>query len=189
MKTNCLHHQGFLYPADGSSTFLWNQTTWSPIPEDSNIRGHHCENCKSHISQDFSFTTLFTITAVVEWLTVILIYSNQGHAISRTTQTHLTVILWYTSLDATQCISAETGPNTVNISDRWFWLRRHDSQFLKYKISSCHSKQMQLSLLRQPDASRRLQSTIRVWSGPWWQTQWQLSQLHTADYSRLPCSS
>lgn len=189
METYCLHHQGFLYPEDGGSTFLCNQTTWSPIPGDSNIRGHHCENCKSHISQGFSFTTLFTISAVVEWLTVILIYSNQGHAISCTTQTYFTVILQYKSLDAKQCISAETGLNTVNISDMWFWLRMHDSQFLKYKISSSHSKQMQLSLFRQPDVSRWLQSTIRDWYGPWWWTQWQLSHLHTADYLRLPCSS
>jgi len=84
-ETYCLHHQGFFYPENGSSTCLWIQTTWSHIPEDSNIRGHHCENFKSHICQGFSFTTLFTIIAVVEWLTVFLTYSNQGHAISHTT--------------------------------------------------------------------------------------------------------
>lgn len=38
----------------------------SHIPEDSNTRGHHCENFKSHICQGFSFITLFTINAVVE---------------------------------------------------------------------------------------------------------------------------
>lgn len=67
--TYCLHHQGFFYPEDGSSTSLWNQTTWSHIPEDSNIHGHHCENCKSLICQGFSVTTLLNITAVVQWLT------------------------------------------------------------------------------------------------------------------------